>query len=286
MTIKRIITMAIAFVVIGMSFQVRRADAAPIYGRVALSLDGNRHDCDDIAASAVSIALLAKTGNASKLVYAGHSDHIWSSGKASECKGGSASREQKMQDSTAGTAKRYGGFNMGAFINAKQNPNAAVDKLTAAINASTSTNPLAIIAGGPMEVVGRALAKAASSKRKYVTVISHSTWNEIHADNPSRNESPQHRGWTLNDIRKMGSPPAIKELPDQNSGLTPSFSAFHVWRDSSDSRLRWLWQRIQMQNSDGNKADISDAGMVAWLVDGRRSRDEQASASEIKALLD
>jgi hypothetical protein len=286
MTIKRIITIAIAFVVTGISFQARRADAAPIYGRVAISSDGNRHDCDDIAASAVAIALLAKTGNASKLVYAGHSDHIWSSGNGSECKGGSASREQKMQDSTAGTAQRYGGFNMGVFINAKQNPNAAVDKLTAAINASTSTNPLSIIAGGPMEVIGRALAKAASSKRKYVTIISHSTWNETHADKPWSNESPQHRGWTLNEIRNMGSPPAIKDLPDQNSGLTTSFSAFHVWRDSSDSKLRWLWQRIQMQNSNVNYADISDAGMIAWLVDGRRTRDEQASATEIKALLD
>jgi len=137
-----------------------------------------------------------------------------------------------------------------------------------------------------MEVIGRALAKAASSKRKYVTIISHSTWNETHADKPWSNESPQHRGWTLNEIRNMGSPPAIKDLPDQNSGLTTAFSAFYVWRDSSDSRLRWLWQRIQMQNSNVNYADISDAGMVAWLVDGRRTRDEQASATEIKALLD
>ncbi len=285
MTTQRFTTVVLSFIVLASLSAERSAEAAPVFGRIAISSDGNQHDCDDIAASAVTIEMLAETGNASKLVYAGHSDHIWSSGGASWCKGGSASREQKMKDSFVGTAERYGGFNMSVFVNAKQNTNAAVDKLTAAINASTSDNPLSIVAAGPMEVIGRSLAKAASSKRRYVTIISHSSWNEGHADKPAGKES-KHTGWTLSEIRNMGSPPAVKDLPDQNSGLNASFSTFHQWRDSSDSRLRWLWQRIQMQNRDINFADMSDAGMVHWLVAGRRSGDEKASASEIKALLD
>ena len=35
-------------------------------GRIAISSDGNDHDCDDITATAMSLALLAKTGNASR----------------------------------------------------------------------------------------------------------------------------------------------------------------------------------------------------------------------------
>jgi hypothetical protein len=261
------------------------APAATFPGRVALSNNGNKHDCDDIAASAVTIALLAKTGNAGKLAYCDYADHIWASAAASTCQGGSASRETKMRDSTLGTAQRYGGFNTTVFFNARANTPLAVARLTAAINASTSSNPLWILAAGPMEVVGRALYTAASSRRQYVTVVSHSTWNDNHADRPYSNEQPQHSGWTLDEIRRMSSPPKVVHLPDQNAYLNTPFSTYYVWRDSSDSRKRWLWQRIQMQNIGKTTADISDAGMTYWLVRGRQIGDTRASASEVKALI-
>src|SRR5262245_53370885 len=53
------------------------ASAATVPGRIAISSDGNKHDCDDLFATAVSVAVLAKSGNAAKLRYYGHSDHIW-----------------------------------------------------------------------------------------------------------------------------------------------------------------------------------------------------------------
>ena len=46
-------------------------------GRIAVSSDGNYHDRDDICATAVTIAIFTSAGVAGKLVYYGHSDHIW-----------------------------------------------------------------------------------------------------------------------------------------------------------------------------------------------------------------
>jgi len=246
--------------------------AAPVPGRIAISSDGNRHDRDDWFATAVTVAILAKTGNASRLKLYSFNDHIWST----SC----CNREEEMRKSAVETARMYGGFDLSRFINAKQNPNAAVDRLVAEINASTSSNPLWIIAAGPMEIVGRALNKSASSRRQYVTVISHSTWNDNHADRPASTES-QHRGWTWDEIGRMSSPPRRKHLPDQNSGLYTSHSTYHEWRDSSDAKKRWLWSRNMATGIDW--PDCSDAGMAAWLTTGRT--DERASPSEIKALV-
>ena len=167
--------------------------AAIVPGRIAISSDGNRHDCDDIFATAVSVAILAETGNASRLKYYGYADHVWST--STGCADGN--RETAMQRSAVETAKKYGGFDLSKFVNAKANQSSAIQKLTDEINKSTSTDPLWIIAAGPMHVVGTALSRAASSRRQYVTIISHSSWNNYHSDRPY--SEPGHTGWTWYD---------------------------------------------------------------------------------------
>jgi hypothetical protein len=251
------------------------ADAS-FSGRVAVSSDGNRHDCDDLFSSAVSVALLAKTNNQKKLVYYGYNDHVWSSG--GRC-GSVTNRNDAMKKSTVDTAKVWGGFDLSEFVNVRANPGAAVKKLTAEINKSTSSNRLWIIAAGPMEMIGRALAKAEPSRRKYVTVVSHSAWNDDHADDPD-NDEPRHSGWTWDEIGNMSSPPARKHLPDQNGPLMTGWSTYDSWKSSSQPRMRWLWDRSQ--NIGLSWPDCSDTGMVYWLVTGRA--DERMSASELKAI--
>lgn len=254
------------------------ANAALVPGRIAISSDGNKHDCDDIFATAVTVAILAKTGNAAKLSYYGYADHVW--GTSSGCNDGN--REIAMKRSAVDTARLYGGFDLSKFVNAKANHNAAVQRLTDEINTSSSTNPLWIIAAGPMQVIGEALTKAASSRRQYVTVVSHSSWNDQHADAPQSGESPRHSGWTWDEIGRMSSPPKRKHLPDQNPTLSTSWSPYISWRDSADSRLRWLWSRAQAAGTSW--PDCSDAGMTAWLVKASGS-DEKLSTSELKAIV-
>jgi hypothetical protein len=243
------------------------SQAASVPGRIAVSADGNKHDCDDLFATAVSVAILAQTGNASKLRYYGHSDHIW--GTEGGCRGDN--REIEMERSSRGTAQLWGGFDTDVFINAKQETQEAVDRLAALINESSEGDPLWIVAAGPMDVVGRAIAKSSADKRQHVTLISHSNWNNEHSDKPESGES--HSGWTWNEIKNDISP-TVKQvkITDQNPGLNTTYSTYHPWRDSSDEKIRWLWDRGQVTGISW--PDCSDSGMVYWLVMGRGSDDE------------
>ena len=248
--------------------------AATIAGRVAISSDGNKHDCDDLFATAVSVAILAKSGNAAKLRYYGHSDHIWAT--SSGCRGGN--RETEMERSSHDTAEMWGGFDLGVFINAKQETDEAVRRLTKLINDSSSSDPLWIIAAGPMDVVGRAIAASDGSKRQYVTLISHSQWNNNHADKNSPGESPSHSGWTFDEIGRMNPHVNMRQISDQNGDLMSSYSTYFPWRDSKDAKMRWLWDRGQVTGISW--PDCSDAGMVFWLVHGRGS-DDTMTAKEL-----
>jgi len=258
-------------VAVGLTTFAATVEAATVPGRIAVSSDGNAHDCDDIFATAVTVALIAKTGNASRLRYYGHSDHIWNT--QGGCNDGN--REQAMQRSAVETARLYGGFDLSKFINAKANTTTAINRLRDEINKSTSSDPLWIIAAGPLHVIGEALSKAASSRRQHVTVIGHSTWNDNHA-----NDNHGSR-WDWNSIGRMSSPPKRTRLPDQNDRLRVSHSNFYDWRDSSDSKRRWLWARNRATGL--SVADCSDAGMAYWLVTGRG--DQYATPSKLKALL-
>jgi hypothetical protein len=174
----------------------------------------------------------------------------------------------------------WGGFDLDVFINAKANTAEAVRRLTALINASSAGDPLWIIAAGPMEVVGRAIAASEGNKRQYVTLISHSVWNNDHADKVSPSESPTHSGWTFTEIGRLSPSVTMKKIDDQNGALRTTYSTYHVWRDSSDAKMRWLWDRGQVTGIDW--PDCSDAGMAFWLVHGRGA-DETVTPSELKA---
>ena len=252
---------------------------ALVPGRIAVSSDGNKHDCDDILATAVTIAIIAKTGNAKKLVYYGYADHHWNT--STGCNGGN--REYEMKLSSVETARKFGGFDLTKFYNAKTQRDLAINKLIYQINISSSSNPLWIICAGPMDIVGKALARSTASRRKYVTLISHSTWNEIHSDNPDKYENPKHLGWTWNELKKMPYPPKFVDLPDQNQSLQISHSYYYFWRDSSNSKLRWLWNR----NVAAGKSwpDMSDAGMAYWLIVENRGADKTMTPYEVKQLL-
>src|SRR6185295_6857369 len=245
-------------------------------GRIAISSDGNDHDCDDLTATAMSIALLARTGNASKLVYYGHSDHIWSTGLDGLCAGGN--REEEMRISSQETARLFGGFNLNVFINAKSQTSAAVSALTAQINASSASNPLWIIGAGPMEVIGRALQASDSTKRQFVTVVSHSEWNDYHA------EEPGHGTWNFWELGSVLGAKLI-HIADQNAGLRVDQSNYAWLQQSSDSKLNWLWQR-HVASGLAPVYDPSDAGMIYWLLTGANNNGDQgATPAKLRTML-
>jgi len=234
-------------------------------GRVAVSADGNDHDRDDIGASPMELAMLAKAGSTakSKLVHFEFNNHIW----------GNYSTTQKndMTYSVMGAASRFG-FSSSIFYSVIDNPTAAYNHLAAEINKSSSTDPLFILATGPMHSVCEAIKRSYSTKRPYVTVVSHSTWNETHSHNGS---------CTWSGIKTLG----VKtiDIIDQNYPrfATNNYADVSWLSTHSDANIRWVWSRMQISHQYYSAADVSDAGeMWYWL-----KSDQYGSFSKLKTYL-
>ena len=247
-------------------------------GRIVMSSDGNEHDHDDWAATPLSLALLSAAGLQDKLVLYTFSNHIWGSSKDHPSSKSGLNAYEHMRLSALEGGKQFG-FDKTRFICAVDNAEVAYNSIRDAINESTSENPLIIIEAGPMQVVGEGISRSDIKKRQFVSVISHSEWNNKHGD--------EHSGWTFKRIIDEFSNPAggnLKciQIADQNGGknydgLNAPFEKFD-WIKSSKFRNNpaykkgswdWLYTRIETCiKEDGKNFDASDAGMIVYLLTG------------------
>lgn len=261
--------------------------AAPLWngqGRIAISADGNEHDHDDWAATPLSLALLAAHGLQDKLVLYTYSDHVWGSG-------GFEGRGRLEMTTSALKGSQQFEFDSTLFLAAVDDPKAAYQAMARVIDDSSEGNPLFILAAGPMQVVGEGLERAAPDKRRFVTVISHSDWNNQHSDHPSSGEDP-HDGWTWDEMKEAFASPAhggtrFIKIADQNGGSDyPGLNtdrSDYAWLKSSPHRDRppynqgswdWLYSRLETCLKNGGKNfDPSDAGMVVFLLTGVEKTD-------------
>ncbi len=244
-------------------------------GRIVISSDGNEHDEDDWAATPMSLALLKAAGLESQLTVYTFSDHTWGSNK--EKPGADA----QMRESAFMGAKWFG-TKKTKFIEAVAAPNYAIIELTLQINASSEKDPLTIIAAGPMDVIGNALNEAKEEKLKHVRVISHSEWNNNHADEPY--EWEDHSGWTWEKLKaEFGTKGlTLDQIADQNGGedyegLKTTKSRYD-WIKNSPSKDKkpfgkgswdWLYSRLEAAQK-GEEFDPSDAGMILYLLTGKQ----------------
>lgn len=244
-------------------------------GRIVISSDGNEHDEDDWAATPMSLALLKAAGLESQLTVYTFSDHTWGSNK--EKPGADA----QMRESAFMGAKWFG-TKKTKFIEAVAAPNYAIIELTLQINASSEKDPLTIIAAGPMDVIGNALNEAKEEKLKHVRVISHSEWNNNHADEPY--EWEDHSGWTWEKLKaEFGTKGlTLDQIVDQNGGedyegLKTTKSRYD-WIKNSPSKDKkpfdkgsweWLYSRLEAAQK-GEEFDPSDAGMILYLLTGKQ----------------
>lgn len=233
-------------------------------GRIAVTADGNIHDQDDFGATPVSLAILAKSGLQSKLVHYDYSSHIGES---------TANGEEQMRISALGAQSRFG-FNRSVFFDDIANIGGAVNNLKNAINASSAGNRLFVILAGPSEVLWRGMNAADQNKRTFVTVISHSFFNEFHANDAHTGQpnhgQPNHRRLrrTITNVRNLGA--SFRRIANQNDywnthlGGRGSFGALSWMENHQDENLRWVFTRIRRSG----RADYSDAGMVYFLITG------------------
>ena len=253
-------------------------------GRILISSDGNEYDHDDWAATPLSLALLSAAGLQDKLVLYTYSDHIWGSNQAHPTSESGLNSYQHMRESALKGAE-YFGFNNTNFICAVDNAITAYNAIRDEINKSTLDNPLIIIAAGPMQVVGEAINRSDKEKRKYVTLVSHSTWNDIHSDTPGKKEWDEHTGWTFKEIQdefgnlEGGHVNCIRIL-DQNGGedyvgLNAEIATFDWIKTSKARKLYkkgawdWLYTRLETcLKENGKNFDPSDSGMIIYILTG------------------
>lgn len=247
-------------------------------GRILLSSDGNEHDWDDWAASAMTLALLASQGLQDNLTLYTYSDHIWGSNQRFANVNGMSAYEH-MRESVLRGADHFG-FDRKKMLCAVDNAEVAYNAVRNQINNSSATSPLFIIAAGPMQVVGEGMKRAERSKLKYVTLISHSEWNDNHSDNPPpRFKSWDiHSGWTLNEmIEEFDDEAKFVHITNQNfsdGSYTPLQCRREEfdWLLSSEPRKEsweWLYRRLEScATKDNTIFDVSDSGMVVYLLTG------------------
>ena len=271
-------------------------------GRIAISSDGNEHDNDDWAATPFTLALLAAAGLQDNLVLYTYSDHIWGSNQQHPTSESGLSAYEQMHESALG-GKKWFGFDTTRFICAVDNAEVAYTALRDVINESTDENPLVIIAAGPMQVVGEAISRADASKRRFVTLISHSEWNNMHSDKPSKKvwdidkgwmpvSWDIHTGWTFKEISdafscEAGGKLKCIQIIDQNGGA--DYEGFQApiekfgWIKTSEARNHpvykpgawdWLYSRLETCIKKNN-FDPSDAGMIVWLLTGIEKTDPE-----------
>lgn len=273
-------------------------------GRIAYTADGNTHDQDDWAATPGSLSILAAAGLTDALVHYDYNDNT-----ADHTDVFPMSFTQEMRDSVT-NAVYFFGYDVddvvgkttdSIFYDVSLYEQNAIDHLASEIEKSTEDDPLYIILGGPAEIVYQAMEKAQKGK-DYVMTISHSQWNEwAEADGTWCSRGLKDGLHTLEQCDITLENGNLIRIQDQNAltngdVTTPmlcitsdktkdkqteeDFNALYSkvqWmKDADNLGLNYIYQRLvdmTKEEDDTDKCDMSDAGMMLYLLNGLQEND-------------
>lgn len=242
-------------------------------GRIVFSNDGNQHDIDDIAALPMALALTKAAGLQTHVVHVEHSHHVCNN---------NPEQHAQMQVSAEGVIDRFN-YPSSIVYDFFNESRSSTLNFIREINKSTSENPLWICAAGPMESVWRAINGADKTKLQFVSIINHGVSNGNHADCGPDNSH------TLADLNmfEVANGLKIHNLPNQNKrhdgdGLSSSKTNWTWLENHENSDYRWLYMRNQYED----RYDVSDAGLIYWLLTGGPSGGiDKILSGDIKKLL-
>jgi len=255
----------------------------PPNGRLAVVIDGNSPDPDDIGATPTMLGLLKSASLNDRLVHLSHScdlDPFRNKGKQQINAENESRRQKILHESVGKSLGFFGPFdNLIDYYNCRVDQKSAIDDLRNAINASSATDPLWIIEAGEPDVIGYALEAAEATALEYVHVVSH---------HPANDNSGDYFSWQQ--ILDFGI--TEHQIGDQNVGLqTP----MHPWDWAKNHRhpgIAHIWDMLAYAEQDGvvkfqtNKFDCSDAGMVYWWITGAdKGGNNLATAADMKDML-
>lgn len=273
-------------------------------GRIAYTADGNAHDQDDWAATPASLSIISAAGLQDALVHYDYNDNT-----ADHTDVFPMSFTQEMRDSVANavyffgydTQDLVGETTDSIFYDVSLYEQNAIDHLASEIEKSTEEDPLYIILGGPAEIVYQAMEKAEKGK-EYVIVVSHSQWNEwAEADGTWCQRGLKDGLHTLEQCGVTIEDGNLIRIQDQNAvtvgnektpmlcitsdktkaeqteeDINSLYAAVQWMKDAENPGLNYIYQRLidmTKEEDDTDKCDMSDAGMMLYLLDGLQEND-------------
>lgn len=261
----------------------RGAAIRPPDGRLAIVVDGNSPDPDDIGATAVMLGLLHGTGLQARLVHLSHScdlDPFLNPGKQRISAGDELRRQQKLGDVCREGVEFFGPFpHLPAIFNCRAQRAEAVNQLRDLIDASSAEDPLWILEAGEPDVIGYALDAANAANLPFVQVVTHHPANDNSGD-----------VFTWREILDFG----VKEhrIDDQNRYLQTPPQPWDWAKEHEEPRIAWIWNQLKYAEQDGvvafqkNRFDCSDAGLLYWWITGAADGGmEKGTPTDIRAFL-
>ena len=240
--------------------------------RIAISGDGNsapdhQHkwptgDPDDWGAVPAMLATLVKVNLQDKLVH-------FSSNNFMEAPAG-PDEENQMKIGADGAIKRWD-YDKTRFFDITTSLKEAKQQLKMELEKSSEEDPLYFIHMGLSEffyqVVKAVVDEGYKEALSHVYIISHSGFNDSHQrrdDHHTIFEAMKYSGGRLN----------YHKIKDQNGKWDPDllwnsgkdFSPWYWMRDHADPDVRWIYERMEVHA--GGVADISDTGMLYWMLTG------------------
>lgn len=273
MKIQRIFAFALVFTVLANSLSAQALGYNN--NRIAISADGNNQpdlkytgkyntaDPDDWGATPATLIILAKKQLQEKLVHFSYNNFMPSPTHTTVKNYMKEAADQAIERLT---------FNGDVFFDVGTHKEEAILSLKSELMKSTDSDPLYFIHMGPSEFFYQAIKAVVDEgsnleSLSHVHIISHSGYN----DNHLRRETDHTMEET---IALSGNRLKYNKIKDQNNCdvgylLWCSANKSFPWRgirDHEDPHIQWLWER--MQDHKHGKFDISDAGMVYYLLTG------------------
>lgn len=254
----------------------------PPKGRLAVVIDGNSPDPDDIGATPVIFGLLAATKLNDRLVHVSHScDLDPARNKGYQISASDEERRQgKLYELSERSIKVFGPYkNLREHYNCRQDQAGATADLVDAINASTAKDPLWIIEAGEPDLIGYALQQSNAERHKHVHVVSH---------HPANDDSGDYFTWQQ--ILDFGV--TEHQIGDQNIGLQSPINEWDWAKQHESEGLQLIMEMLAYAEQDGvvpfqaNKYDCSDAGMVYWWITGaHKGGNNFSSVDDVRKIL-
>lgn len=279
-----VVTTGLFFILVsGFSSETLAQDIPYTGERIVVVADGNEHGKGDWAATPLTLAVLAAKEIQDQVMVYAFSSHTWGSNKTH------SGADAQMRESAFLGSKQFG-FKKTKFIEAVNAPNYAIIEITVQVNKSSAKNPLIILAAGPMDIIGTALGEADSTKLKHVRIISHSIWDQQHADSPEEGE--EHKGWTWEKLQESYAGKGLNfiALPELEEGSFKAPLSAYGWLNDSPEKepkpfekgsWQWLYSRIEAAKS-GEEVNPSDVRLLLYLLTGKSN----ASIQDLRDILE